>query len=289
MPFTFAHPAAVLPLRKLAPRFFSMPALIVGSMVPDCGYYLHNWLWSTKGHSFIGSLTFDLPAGLLALALLYLNIRPLSCLLPSPYKEALLSACPKLSIPSLRALLIAAASIVVGAWTHIVWDGFTHANGWCVHKFAAVTPTLVEIGSYKVTVWHLLQHASTAFGLVVLLVCFHKYAKTHFAQEKTSTITIGQRLLLGALLTIPAIAAMYAEISTLSTGLSLERMDVFTFNSTVRYVCILLPLLSVSGIIAGIYELRKQKKESLKDNENTEQKSDPERQPSDLAMVTPES
>jgi hypothetical protein len=37
MRWTIAHPAAVLPLRRLCPRFLSCPALIVDSVAPDIG------------------------------------------------------------------------------------------------------------------------------------------------------------------------------------------------------------------------------------------------------------
>ena len=37
MPFTFAHPAAILPLRRS--RFLQTVPLIIGSMVPDAPYF----------------------------------------------------------------------------------------------------------------------------------------------------------------------------------------------------------------------------------------------------------
>ena len=36
MPFTLAHPAAVLPLR----RWLWFPGLVAGAVAPDVGYYL---------------------------------------------------------------------------------------------------------------------------------------------------------------------------------------------------------------------------------------------------------
>jgi hypothetical protein len=38
MPFPLAHPVAVLPFRRYCPRFFSLPALVAGSLVPDYGH-----------------------------------------------------------------------------------------------------------------------------------------------------------------------------------------------------------------------------------------------------------
>jgi Domain of unknown function (DUF4184) len=40
MPWTLAHPAAVLPLRPLCPHRLSFGALVVGSVSPDIGYYV---------------------------------------------------------------------------------------------------------------------------------------------------------------------------------------------------------------------------------------------------------
>jgi hypothetical protein len=37
MPWTFAHAAAVLPLRRCCPRRLHFPALVIGSLTPDFG------------------------------------------------------------------------------------------------------------------------------------------------------------------------------------------------------------------------------------------------------------
>ncbi len=39
MPFTFAHPAAVLPFMKKQSKYISVTALILGSMAPDFEYF----------------------------------------------------------------------------------------------------------------------------------------------------------------------------------------------------------------------------------------------------------
>jgi hypothetical protein len=55
MPYPLAHPAAVLPLRRLCPRRLSFPALVVGSLCPDVGYPLGV---SRFSHSFSQELLF---------------------------------------------------------------------------------------------------------------------------------------------------------------------------------------------------------------------------------------
>lgn len=255
MPFTFAHPAAVLPLRQYCPRYLNFPALVVGSLTPDLGYYLHNWIWSISGHSFIGSLRFDLPAGLLMLALFYLNLRPVSRLLPYPHREACSAICSAISLPDFRSIMVACISVLMGAWTHIIWDGFTHSNGWCVRKLAAITPTLFSIGSYHVTVWHLLQHFSTAFGIVVLWFAYNKYVHgKRYLKHKSLLGNRSLSCLWLLLLSSPAFIAIKDNLHLLRQEISIPSFDVFVFNCTVEYLCYFFPLICLSGIAVSIAE-----------------------------------
>src|SRR3982751_1614052 len=73
MPFTFSHPAIVIPLQKLVGRWVSLTGLVVGSVVPDFEYFIR--MRSEKGfsHSIPGVFLFDLPLGLL-LCFLFHNV-----------------------------------------------------------------------------------------------------------------------------------------------------------------------------------------------------------------------
>lgn len=255
MPFTFAHPAAVLPLKKFCPRL-NLPALIVGSITPDLGYYMHNWMWSVSGHSFHGSLTFDVPAGLILLSVFYLSVRSIARLLPYPHREACSEVCPAIRLPSISALLIASLSILIGAWTHIIWDGFTHANGWCVREFAALTPTVFTIYGYNITVWQCLQQASSILGLALLAWAYKNYVYgRRFLRHKEY---LGAPLRMGILLSIAILPAVYAMVTTAKSVLhgnfSMHQLDIFSFNAIVLYVSIQLPLLIAMGVLVSIFE-----------------------------------
>jgi len=65
LPFTLAHPAAVLPLRRTGLVF---SALVVGSMAPDFPYFLSVSDAIRWGHSTRGVFLFCLPFGLLVRA-----------------------------------------------------------------------------------------------------------------------------------------------------------------------------------------------------------------------------
>lgn len=251
MPFTFAHPAAVLPFRRFCPSFFSFPGLVVGSMAPDAGYYVHNWQWAVLGHSFIGSLTFDVPAGLVLLAVFYLSLKPVAAIVPEPHRQTILSWARPARSPSVWQLLVVIYSIVLGAWTHILWDGFTHANGWCVRNLSALTPTVFSIGSYQVTVWQLLQHASTILGFVLLWRAYRSQVVTREAQHFDVHQRRNDRMAAGIVLILPAVFACVLSASIFQSGINMFSLASFSYTVAVRYVDFVLPsfVLAGSGIL----------------------------------------
>jgi hypothetical protein len=255
MPFTFAHPAAVLPLRKYCPKLLNLPALVVGSLMPDFGYYVHNWIWSISGHAFTGTLTFDIPWGLFVLSVFYMTIRPVARLLPYPHREACSAICPVVALPSIRSILVASYSLLIGAWSHIIWDGFTHGNGWCVRHFATATPALFTLGTYKVTIWHVLQHGSSILGLALLMMAYSRYAHSRrFLRHQSLLGPLARTSLWCLLLTLPAVRAVLDNITLLSRGITFPGMDDFIFNATVSYCCALLPMVCMTGIVVSLLE-----------------------------------
>ena len=74
MPFTFAHPAIVLPLHALQRRCFSLTALVAGSLSPDFEYFLRMQIHSSHIHTLWGLLYFDLPLGLILAFLFKKNV-----------------------------------------------------------------------------------------------------------------------------------------------------------------------------------------------------------------------
>lgn len=166
MPFTLAHPAAVLPLRGV--RYLRTVPLIIGALVPDTydyvpgniSHHLH------RAHSFEGSYTTCIVLGYALLAALFVLRRPLTALLAARARWLCLNALAPFSRSHLE-WVFAALAILLGAWTHLLWDSFTHSEGWMVHRFAALSAT-VTIGAYRGPVYHVLQYVSSALGLAVV-------------------------------------------------------------------------------------------------------------------------
>jgi hypothetical protein len=68
-------------------------------------------------------------------------------------------------------------SILVGAWTHIFWDSFTHARGWPVGHWALLRYPLLRIDGIDVPVFNLLQHLSTLGGTIALWACYFRWVR----------------------------------------------------------------------------------------------------------------
>src|SRR5437764_10470447 len=137
MPFTLAHPAAILPLRGL--RYLGTAPLVIGAMIPDLPYYMPGRLniLRPETHSLTGSLTTCLALGYAALDAVYLLRRPLTALL-SPRARFL---CLRALAP-FRGRPIEwgrpSVSVVIGVWAHLLWDSFTPNNGSIARRLAVL-------------------------------------------------------------------------------------------------------------------------------------------------------
>ncbi len=65
MPFTFSHPAIIIPLLKLNRKYISATALVAGSMAPDFEYFINFQMKQIHGHTFSGMLYYDLPLAII--------------------------------------------------------------------------------------------------------------------------------------------------------------------------------------------------------------------------------
>ena len=179
MPFPLAHPAAVLPLRRYAPKLFSFPALIVGSVAPDAAYCLRNTRVEEFSHSFWGCFGFSLPIGLLMLAAVRAACSWVLPVLPARYRRKL----EPLSCFRFGPILLVITSLLVGAWTHVLWDSFTHNQGWFALHSPVLQTIVTMIGERHIRVCHLLWYASSYAGVAIVYLSFHRWRKAQRAGE----------------------------------------------------------------------------------------------------------
>jgi hypothetical protein len=174
MPFPLAHPAAVLPLRRYCPRWLNFPALVVGSLSPDAGYLFGELQGGRLSHQFLGSIGFCLPVGLVLVTLLYWLRGPLVRLLPTPYQRVLVPICERPAGP-LWAIVV---SLVIGAWTHVLWDSFTHKDAWFVQHSVVLQSVVFHVAGRTARVCHLLWYGCSFAGVVWLFLVFEKWKQT---------------------------------------------------------------------------------------------------------------
>ena len=169
MPFTVSHIAAVLPGYRPLSRAHVFTAAVIGSMVPDFGLLLPGSFARWQTHSLLALLTFCLPLGLMAYWLTQLLIRPaLLEVLPDGAYLRLRAASPAASIRQLSAWLYAGAALLLGAATHLIWDGFTHENARGVRMFPLLTDYGPEMGGHSLHLYRWLQYGSSVVGLAVV-------------------------------------------------------------------------------------------------------------------------
>ena len=208
MPFTFSHPAIVLPLTFLPRQWFSLTGLVIGSLTPDFEYFLRMRIKSNYSHSIDGLFWFDLPLGLL-LAFMFHNI----------VRDRLFDNLPtflKSRFSTFRQFdwnehfkrnwFVVLISILIGAASHIFWDSFTHDHGY----FVQTIPTLqnsVDFLGRQILILKILQHSSTLLGGLVIAFVIYKLPSNKSENEK---INLKYWLILAGLtLTIIAVRLLF--------------------------------------------------------------------------------
>jgi hypothetical protein len=164
MPFTIAHAAAVLPLRKTG---LPLAAMMIGSMSPDFSYFTPVTI-NFETHTLAGLFWFCLPVGFLVwLLFVRLLEAPSIALLPEAWRSRVTPSDRPLTPANLLRVSIA---ILVGAATHLLWDSFTHSQTPVAQALPALQDVTVPILDRHLSVFRFLQYLSSAFGLVALAV-----------------------------------------------------------------------------------------------------------------------
>jgi len=171
MPFTFSHPAIVLPLLKLSPKYISASAVIIGSMAPDFEYFIRMRLQQVHGHNLAGAFYFDLPVALISTFLFQFLVRDtliehLPIFLRKKYE--LYYKQDWLKFAQIKWYVII-YSALIGIFSHLFWDAFTHAPGYFVQYIPFLKQT-IRVFYVDVPTYDLMQLISTFIGGVVILI-----------------------------------------------------------------------------------------------------------------------
>jgi hypothetical protein len=232
MPFPLAHPAAMFPLRRWCPRWFSFPALVLGSLSPDAGYVLSRYQLDQYSHQWLGIIGFSLPVSLVALWLLYRFRVAMTQCLPARYRPVFSPLCQRPPGAPLTMIL----SVIVGAASHLLWDSFTHGDGWLVEHLAVLQYPVAMVGHRTVRVCHLLWYASTLGGVLWLGMVFQRWREDVAIAPKVTSSAVKFRNAVLASLVILALAAWHHLGHGLGASLLVASGSFFVIIGFVMWV-----------------------------------------------------
>ena len=146
MPFTFSHPAIILPLTNFPKKWFSLTGLIIGSLTPDFEYFLRMKIFSIYSHTLPGIFWFDFPLAIILCFLFHQIIRTTFVKnLPNFIQTRFLiynSFNWKKYFK--ENLLIVFISIIIGISSHLFWDSFTHEDGFFVTHLSFLKSSILS-------------------------------------------------------------------------------------------------------------------------------------------------
>jgi hypothetical protein len=220
-------------------------------MSPDFGYYLRRFEIASVAHGFIGTLTVCLPSGMVALTLFYLWRKPLCYLLPEPHRSPLTALTEKPPILRPSTIFSACASVLIGAWTHVVWDSFTHKGGWTAQRVPALEMQLFQIGHAPIVLCYALQQLSTFGGGALLASAYIRWLRRQPPEKpnRIEAFTDRQRYLLLAALSFVALVVAIPPAWSMARALTgFEAFRVFVFRTGVYATALGLPLFTIASL-----------------------------------------
>ena len=201
MAFTLAHMAAALPFYS-AKRWLHFEALLIGTMMPDFPYYFgSNSATGDLSHQWVGIFTYCLPWGLSIFALWKWGLKPAAFALVEPFLMKRRTKFPNIQDTDISAnhnktvrhftgyadrywsfagikkrvihkvksfCLPVVFGLILGAASHLVWDGITHADGSIARHIDWLQYPLYFYPFKGTSIARLLQYLSSMVGLAAL-------------------------------------------------------------------------------------------------------------------------
>lgn len=190
MPFTFSHPALILPLLRLKKVNYSVTGLVVGSITPDFEYFIRfKKGFSSFSHSVPSLVYFNLPLGL-CLALLFHQIIKVPILknLPDWFYTRMAHA----STGNWRHYLknqpfTVVWCLLLGSSLHLLWDWITHQNASLL--FRGVN-ALFGKGTFSHNLVYTFTHLVHSFcGLVFIYIKFRNLPQSGAVGKRAFSTT----------------------------------------------------------------------------------------------------
>lgn len=187
MPFTFSHPAIVLPLRYLPAKWFSFTGLIIGSLTPDFEYFIRMKVQSIYSHTLLGIFWLDLPLAILLAFLFHSLVRgPLFFNLPKNFQSRILVFTEfDWNLYFRKNYIVVLISILIGIASHLIWDGFTHNHGYFTEQFSGLK-NVFNIYGNEIPTWKIAQHLSSLIGALFIVFAYLRLAQKNIIKHSIS-------------------------------------------------------------------------------------------------------
>lgn len=172
MPFTAAHPLAIVPL--FARRLRLDPTcLVIGSMSPDFEYFARVRLVSRIGHTLPGLVLWCIPVTLLSAWLFHRVVKEPAVRVAPRWFAGRLAVLSQQGWPRTHggaAFASLVVSALLGAISHDLWDGITHRDMFGPQNIAILREVYTVPGIGLMPLCRILQHTSTVIGLSALAI-----------------------------------------------------------------------------------------------------------------------
>lgn len=245
MPFTLAHPAAVLPFHSRWRTGFL--ALVIGSLGPDVQYYLPARVGNSlpNSHTAFGAIEVGVPMSLLLLTLAVTCRRAIVAPMWGATRRTVERTLDRLWQTPM-AWLHAVPATAVGCEIHVLWDSFTHKTGWPVRHFHVLSQNLSPFAEYPLELFRILQYGSSIIGMVLFaLWC---YRRVH-AVGNVRVVTAGWRP--WAWLSLLAISGAAAWYEARHVGSGRASLHGFVYVAVTVALGVFATLYVVLGAVAA--------------------------------------
>ncbi len=79
--------------------------------------------------------------------------------------------------------LVVIISILIGSFSHLFWDNFTHKDGFFVEKLTFLTKS-IKVYNIDLYVFKILQHLSTLAGSIIIAIVLLRLPKNEKVNSK---------------------------------------------------------------------------------------------------------
>ncbi|NJB71694.1 hypothetical protein GGR42_002156 [Saonia flava] len=147
-------------------KYLSASGLIMGSMVPDFEFFIRMKAEGPYGHTFLGMLWLNIPLAMVFLFLYHNVVRneliySLPLFFEKRFNDFLTFNWNRYFGKN---FLIVIVSILLGNMSHLLWDSFTHFDGFFVERIPFLQREILGIPIYDAS-----QYICSLIGLIAIL------------------------------------------------------------------------------------------------------------------------